>query len=230
MSTRYASIAFTDHVREVQDAYGSGAFYAKHVARGTGHTTGDALSADAAEFLADRDSFYLATVGEGGWPYVQHRGGAAGFVRVLDEHTIGWAELSGNLQYVTTGNLASDGRVALIAVDYPHRSRLKVYGRATSVRADDDPELAARLTVPGHDGVVERLMVVAVEAWDWNCPQHITPRFTLDELGPRIAPMQERLARLEADNERLRGELDALRVAAAGEPQGDPRPPTTSPA
>lgn len=214
MSKRYASIAFTDHVREVQDAYGSGPFYAKHVTRGAGLDSGDALSDDAQEFLAARDSFYLATVSESGWPYVQHRGGAPGFVRVIDEHTIGWADFAGNLQYVTTGNLATDTRVALIAMDYPHRSRLKIFGRASVVRAEDDPELARRLTVPGHDGTVERMVLVTIEAFDWNCPQHITPRYTLDELGPRIAPMQERLRLLEADNDRLSRELESLKAAS----------------
>lgn len=206
MSRRYASIAFTDHVREVQDSYGSGAFYAKHVARGSDAEAGDALTDDAREFLAARDSFYVASVSETGWPYVQHRGGAQGFVRVIDDHTIGWADFGGNLQYVSTGNVATNDRVSIIAVDYPHRSRLKIYGRASFVRAEDDPELVRRLTVPGHDGVVERAVVVAVEAYDWNCPQHITPRFTLDELSDRIAPLRDRLDELERENARLRAE------------------------
>ena len=207
MSRRYASIAFTDPVRHVQDAHGSGAFYAQHVARGQDVTAGDALDDRAAAFLSARDSFYLATVGEGGWPYVQHRGGDAGFVRVLDPHTIGWADLGGNLQYVTTGNLTTDDRIALIAVDYPHRARLKLFGRATVVQAADDPELAGRLVVPGYDGTVERLVTVTVEAYDWNCPQHITPRYTVSELAPQIAPLQQRLEQLEAENARLRSEL-----------------------
>ncbi len=190
MSTSYGSIAFTDSVRAVQDSYGSGAFYAQHAARGTAPLDGrpgDPLTDDVRDFLAEQDSCYVATVGETGWPYVQFRGGAPGFVQVVDEHTIGWADFRGNLQYVSTGNLTTNDRVALIAVNYPRRSRLKIFGHARVVRVEDDPDLAARLTPAGHDGVVERAVLVTVDAYDWNCPQHITPRFTLAELEAQNA-------------------------------------------
>jgi predicted pyridoxine 5'-phosphate oxidase superfamily flavin-nucleotide-binding protein len=215
MSTKYGSIAFTEHVKAVQDTYGSGDFYARHAARGAGQVEGDALTADVTDFLDGRDSFYLATVSETGWPYVQHRGGAPGFVRTIDDHTIGWADFRGNLQHVSTGNLSTDDRVALIAVDYPTRRRLKIYGHARVVRAEDDPDLAARLTRPDHDAIVERAVVVTVEAYDWNCPQHITPRFTVAELSERIAPMRMRLESLETENALLREELADLRATTA---------------
>ncbi len=204
MSRSYASIAFTDRVRSLQDQRGSGAAYARHVARGGGQPGGDPIDTDVREFLAERDGFYLATVGETGWPYVQFRGGAPGFVRVLDDHTLGWADLRGNLQYVSTGNLAGDDRVSLIVMDYAHRRRLKVFGRARVVSTEDDPGLAARLTAGVHDGVVERLVVVTVEAYDWNCPQHITPRFTAAELAPHLDALQERIEALESENAALR--------------------------
>lgn len=215
MSAKYGSIAFTPHVTAVQDSYGSGEFYRKHAARGAGHLEGDRLTGDVREFLAERDSFYLATVSETGWPYVQFRGGARGFARVVDEHTIGWADFRGNLQYVSTGNLATNDRVALIAMDYPARRRLKVYGRARVVRAEDDPEIAEGLTLPEHDGVVERAVLVTVEAFDWNCPQHITPRYTAAELDEHLTPTRRRLESLEAENALLREELAAARDARA---------------
>lgn len=215
MSAKYGSIAFTPHVAAVQDSYGSGEFYRKHAARGAGHLEGDRLTGDVREFLAERDSFYLATVSETGWPYVQFRGGARGFAQVVDEHTIGWADFRGNLQYVSTGNLATNDRVALIAMDYPARRRLKVYGRARVVRAEDEPEIAERLTLPEHDGVVERAVLVTVEAFDWNCPQHITPRYTAAELDEHLTPTRLRLESLEAENALLREELAAARDARA---------------
>ncbi|MET0766919.1 MAG: pyridoxamine 5'-phosphate oxidase family protein [Aeromicrobium sp.] len=210
MSKKYGSIAFTEHVKSVQDTYGSGDFYARHAARGAGVIEGDALTDDVRAFLAERDSFYVATVSESGWPYVQHRGGAPGFLRVVDEHTIAWADFRGNLQYVSAGNLETNDRVALIAMDYPHRSRLKIYGRARVVRAEDDPGLIASLRTPDHDGVVERAVVVTVEAFDWNCPQHITPRFTPKELEGRVRALVDRLDSLEAENAQLREQLQAL--------------------
>lgn len=206
MSRSYASIAFTDRVRALQEQHGSGTTYARHVARGGGPDTParDPLDDDVRRYLAGRDGFYLATVGETGWPYVQFRGGAPGFLRVLDDHTLGWADLRGNLQYVSTGNLAGDDRVSLFVMDYAARRRLKVFGRARVVTVDDDPELAARLTPEDQAGTVERSMVVTVEAYDWNCPQHITPRFTTAELAPHLEALQGRIDALEAENALLR--------------------------
>lgn len=125
-------------------------------------------------------------------------------MRVLDEHRIGWADLRGNLQYISTGNLAGDDRVAIIAVDYARRARLKLFGRTRVVGADEEPDLTARLQVDGYDAVVERAVVVTIEAFDWNCPQHITPRFSEAELEPMLDSVRRRIADLEAENAALR--------------------------
>ncbi len=204
MSRHYGQIAFTDTVKDVQQRYGSRPFYERHQARTRGAKGPDPLTPDVRDFLAERDSFYLATVSDTGWPYVQFRGGPPGFLRVLDENTLGWADFRGNLQYISTGNLGSDDRVALFVMDYPHRRRLKIFGHARVVFAEDDPELVATLTRPGDDGVVERGVLVTVEAFDWNCPQHITPRYSLAELEPHLGALRDRVAALTAENVELR--------------------------
>jgi len=160
-----------------------------------------------AAFIAARDSFYLASVSESGWPYVQHRGGPAGFLRVLDETTLTFADYSGNRQYISLGNVAADDRVSLILVDYPNRARLKILAHMEVRDLAADPELAARLATPGYKGRPERAFVLRLEAFDWNCPQHITPRFTAEELAPSLAPIRDRLAALEAENQALRDQL-----------------------
>lgn len=204
MSHSYASIAFTQRVRDLQDQHGSGPTYARHVARAGDDVGHDPLDDHVRDFLAERDGFYLASVSETGWPYVQFRGGAAGFLRVVDDHTLGWADFRGNLQYVSTGNVAGDDRVSLIVMDHAHRRRLKIFGRARVVSREDDTVLADRLSTADHEGHVERSVLVDVEAYDWNCPQHITPRFTAAELAPVLADLRDRLATLEAENAALR--------------------------
>ncbi len=200
MSKHYGEIAFTDAVRDVQDRYGSGAFYKAKSMRAVAAEGSDALSDDAREFLGQRDGFYLATVSETGWPYLQFRGGPVGFLRVIDEHTVGWADFRGNLQYVSTGNVGGDDRVALFAMDYANRRRLKIYGRARIVTVEDDPDLAAALADPSYDAKVERAVIVHVEAFDWNCPQHITPRFTVAEIEPAVAALRSEVEALRAEN------------------------------
>ncbi|MEQ8697940.1 MAG: pyridoxamine 5'-phosphate oxidase family protein [Bauldia litoralis] len=181
MAHRYADIAFTPRVKAIQEREGSRRAYRRlETAPGTTH---QALGDREAAFIAARDSVYMATVSETGWPYVQHRGGPAGFVRVLDPHTIGFADFSGNRQYVSVGNLAGDDRVSLFFMDYANRARLKLFGRARIIEAGDENEAAMeRLALPGYPARVERGIQIAVEAFDWNCPQHITPRYTLEEL------------------------------------------------
>ena len=195
MGHRFAELAFTDRVRTLQEQEGSRASYARFEGGEAHHHR---LGPAEAAFLAARDSFYLATVSETGWPYVQHRGGPPGFVRVLDERTIGFADFRGNRQYVSVGNLAGDDRVALILVDYPRRRRLKILGHAHAVTAEDDPALLRRLEVEGYRAKVERGLIIAVAAFDWNCPQHITPRFTEAEIVAAVAPLHARIAELEA--------------------------------
>jgi len=195
MGHRFAEIAFTPAVRAQQEAHGSRASYARFE---DGPPRNGRFGPDEAGFVEARDGFYLASVGETGWPYVQFRGGPPGFVRVLDEGTLAWADFRGNRQYVSAGNLAGDGRVALIFMDYAARRRLKVLGRAEALEVGADDGLAERLAVASYDARVERAVRVRIEAFDWNCPQHITPRFTVDEVERAARPLRERVAELEA--------------------------------
>lgn len=204
MSKHYGSIAFTDAVVGVQREYGSDGFYGRKRVQGNAAPGIDALTDDEREYLAERDSFYLATVSETGWPYVQYRGGPTGFLRVVDDHTIGWADFRGNLQYISTGNVGGDDRVALIALDYAHQRRLKIFGHARVVTVAEDPALVKSFADPDYSAEVERAVLVTVEAFDWNCQQHITPRFSAAELEPHLAPLRRQLADLQAENARLR--------------------------
>jgi predicted pyridoxine 5'-phosphate oxidase superfamily flavin-nucleotide-binding protein len=195
MGHRFAELAFTPAVKAAQVREGSRDAYRK-LEEGEPHH--DRLGPAEAAFLAARDSFYLASVGETGWPYVQHRGGPPGFLKVLDERTIGFADFRGNRQHVSVGNLGGDDRVSLILVDYPNRRRLKILGRARVAEPGREPDTVARLEVPGYRAKVERGILVAVEAFDWNCPQHITPRYTAAEVAEAVAPLRARVAELEA--------------------------------
>jgi hypothetical protein len=203
MAQRFAELTFSPEVRSAQAHYGSSGVGDRLLAAVEAQAR---LGPDEAAFLAARDGFHLATVTATGWPYVQFRGGAPGFVRVLDEHTIAWADLRGNRQYITTGNLdpSGDARVAMIFMDLAQPSRIKVLGTARIVDAADDPEFARGLTAAGERGKVERVMLVTVEAFAWNCPQHITPRFTAEEVARSVRPLQDELAALRAENARLR--------------------------
>jgi uncharacterized protein len=203
---RFRSLLFTPNVKAIQTKQGSRAAYARGEHEGD-TTNPDPLGEEEAAFLAERDSFYMASIGESGWPYVQHRGGPKGFVRVLDPNTIGFADFRGNRQYISLGNLSHDDRAALIFVDYPAKSRLKLLGHVRMINAADDGVLLQRLAVPGYDAKIERGMVIQVEGLDWNCPQHITPRYTKQQVQAELLPMKERLARLEKENEALRAML-----------------------
>jgi predicted pyridoxine 5'-phosphate oxidase superfamily flavin-nucleotide-binding protein len=207
VSKHYGTIAFTEAVRGVQRVQGSNAFYERKRVQGAAVPGSDPLTDVEKAYLAERDSFYLATVSETGWPYVQFRGGPTGFLRVIDDHTIGWADFRGNLQYISTGNATGESRVALIVMDYPHHRRLKIYGHARIITAEQDPTLVASLSDPAYDAVIERAVVIAVEAYDWNCPQHIPARFTVAELESHLAPLREQLAELQAENAELRSML-----------------------
>ncbi len=169
---------------------------------------GDRFSRREAAFIAERDSFYLATISQAGWPYVQHRGGPPGFLRVLDEKTLGFADFRGNRQYLTLGNVADEDRVALFLMDYPHQRRLKVLARMAARNLTAEPDLAARLATPGYSEVAERGFTLRLHAFDWNCSKHITPRFTAPELEAAIAPLRVRLEELQDENARLRRVLE----------------------
>ncbi len=201
MTHRFAELMFTPRVKAVQVAAGSRASYARFAEPGA--PANDRLGAAEIDFIAARESFYMATVSETGWPYVQHRGGPAGFLKALDEQTIGFADYRGNKQYVSVGNLAGDDRVSLFLMDYPNQRRLKLLGHARSISANDEPDLLDRLS-SGAAAKVERGIMIRLEAFDWNCPQFITPRHTKAELVEALAPMTERLRLLEAENAALR--------------------------
>jgi hypothetical protein len=180
---RFAELVFTPNVKAIQEALGSRRSYSRME---SGEDSHHALGPQEATFIAERDSFYMATVSETGWPYVQHRGGPRGFVRVLDDNTLAFADFRGNRQYVSVGNLVADDRVCLFFMDYPNRTRLKLLGRAKPIALEEAGILSA-LAPPDYDARAERGIVIRVEAFDWNCPQHITPRYTVDELEQATA-------------------------------------------
>lgn len=200
MAKNFAEIAFSESVKAQQQKYGSRKSYARMEAMARGNE----LSENEVEFIAARDGFYLATVGESGFPYVQFRGGPKGFLKVLDQRTLAYADFRGNLQYVSVGNLTRNDRAALILMDYANRQRLKIYARIEIVEAKDAPELIARLQDTSYEAQVERAMVLHLEAFDWNCPQHITPRYTIEEIRELNAPLYEHVAKLETELERLK--------------------------
>ena len=202
MAMAFAEIAFTPTVRAVQARQGSASAYDKFLAAEIERR--DRLGELESAFIAARDGFYQATVSETGWPYVQFRGGPKGFLRVLDDTTIAYADFRGNRQYVSTGNLVGNDRVALILMDYPNRRRLKILGHARTVDSADDPDLVASLHDAAYRAKPERAVVIKAVGFDWNCPQHIPQRLTLDELEPLIAPLRDEIDRLTRENERLR--------------------------
>jgi predicted pyridoxine 5'-phosphate oxidase superfamily flavin-nucleotide-binding protein len=207
---RYLHELTTGSVAVAQQRYGSRAAIQRMVA---GWDTDGLLDADGAVFITERDGFYLATVSENGWPYQQYRGGPPGFLHVLDpvdgHSVLGWADLRGNRQYLSVGNLGSSPRVSLLIMDYAHQQRLKIIGTARVIDVRDAPDdLLERLSTPAPGGKVERLITVDVHSYDWNCPQHITPRYSEAELADVLAPVREELARLRAENQALRAKLN----------------------
>jgi uncharacterized protein len=203
MSYGFLDIAVTPSVRAVQAKMGADGIWQDF----KGHREFDRFTEDEAAFIADRDSFYMATVSETGWPYVQHRGGPRGFLKVVDEKTLAFADYRGNLQYISTGNLSADHRACLFLMDYPHRARLKVYAHVETLALDDDLDLTTLVTVPGYKAKLERVFRLRLETFDWNCQQHIIPRFTEQEIAEAIRPLRDRLAQLESENAELRARL-----------------------
>ncbi|RYF80819.1 MAG: pyridoxamine 5-phosphate oxidase [Comamonadaceae bacterium] len=179
MAYGYLDIAITPSVRAAQAEMGADSQWADF----TGHREFDRFTEAEAAFISDRDSFYMATVSETGWPYMQHRGGLRGFLKVLDERTLAFADFRGNRQYISTGNLRANDRVSLFLIDYRRRARLKVYAHAEVLALDADPALTAQVVVPGYRGKAERIVRLRLEAFDWNCPQHITPRWSEAEIA-----------------------------------------------
>jgi len=206
----FGKLAFTPLVKELQERYGSRKQYERMEGSGASQ---DRLTDFERDFLAGRDTFYLATTSSTGWPYVQHRGGPKGFLKVIDDRTLAFADYRGNKQYITTGNLLSDDRVAMILVDYPRQARLKILGRAEIFEGAKAEMWLARVRVEGYKATIERVFVIHVEAYDWNCPQHITPRYTAEEIQEGMRSVQERIQTLEQQNEDLKKEVARLRAS-----------------
>lgn len=206
MARNYRTTLFNDDVQRLQEIHGSRASYAKLDAGADGAP--DLLTAKEIDYIALRDSFYMASVTADGWPYMQHRGGPAGFLRHIAGNRIGFADYRGNKQYISTANLMRDNRVSLFLMDYPNRERLKLLGHARSIERDDDPELVAALMPDGYRAVPERAFLIDVIGWEWNCSQHIAPRFTEAEISAAIKPMAAELNQLRAEIAALRAEKD----------------------
>lgn len=195
MAKNFAAIAFSRASREMQEKLGSRATYA----RMEKSTWIDGLTENEEAFISQQDSFYMASMGENGFPYIQHRGGPKGFLKVLDPKRLGFIDFKGNMQFITVGNLMTNNRVALILVDYPAKARLKIYARTEIVELADNPELFQTLDLSDYKFRPERMMVLHIEAYDWNCPQHIVARYTLEEIEAAMAPQRELIAKLEAE-------------------------------
>jgi predicted pyridoxine 5'-phosphate oxidase superfamily flavin-nucleotide-binding protein len=200
----FGSLVFTPLVKKLQERYGSRRQYERMENSGISQ---DRFTPFETEFLADRDSFYMATIGATGWPYVQHRGGQKGFLKVIDDHTLAFGDLRGNKQYISTGNLLTDDRVALIMVDYPRQARLKILGRVEILEGDKASAWLDRVRMPEEKTMIERVYVIHVEAYDWNCPQHITPRYSVEELRDGMKDVEKRMQALEQENDALRKEI-----------------------
>jgi predicted pyridoxine 5'-phosphate oxidase superfamily flavin-nucleotide-binding protein len=193
MAEKFLEIAFTEAVRKAQKHY-YGAAQDGHSA-----TERDALTDDEIHFIQSRDSFYLATVSESGWPYLQHRGGKAGFLCVVSPTSLAFADYKGNRQMLSTGNLAGNDRVCLFLMDYPRRTRLKILGHARVEDARQHPELVTQFAAPDVHRVVERVFFIEIVSFDWNCPKYITPRYTVAEIEGLVEPLKRRIAELESN-------------------------------
>jgi predicted pyridoxine 5'-phosphate oxidase superfamily flavin-nucleotide-binding protein len=205
----FGSLVFTPVIKALQERYGSRRQYARREDSGF---SPDPIGPSETQFLADADSFYMSSVGATGWPYVQHRGGPKGFLKVFDERTIVFVDYGGNKQYISAGNLATDDRVALILVDYSRQARLKILGHVEVIEGTDAKEWAGKLSDLEYKAVIERIFVIHVEASDWNCSQHITPRFTEEQIREALAPVEREMQALRRENERLQAELVRLRT------------------
>jgi uncharacterized protein len=203
MAYGFLDIAATASVQEAQRENGSADYWVGF----HGERTFDRFTENEAAFIAARDSFYMATVSESGWPYVQHRGGPPGFIRMLDDKTLAVADYRGNRQYITVGNLKAGDRASMILMDHANRRRLKIFAHVEIKSLTDNPELAAAVATADYKAKPERVLLFHLDAFDWNCPQHITQRFTEAEIDAALAPVRERIAQLETENKALRDKL-----------------------
>ncbi|MFT7007220.1 MAG: putative pyridoxine 5'-phosphate oxidase superfamily flavin-nucleotide-binding protein [Colwellia sp.] len=193
MGHKFAEIAFTTAVKKVQSEQKSRAGYVRWE---NSLDVNHLLSQQETDFIRTRDSFYMASVSETNWPYVQHRGGPEGFLKVIDENTIGFADYAGNRQYISTGNFINNDRVSLFLMDYPSKSRLKILGRIKTISGDNTDELSP-LVSSDFSARIERGFIIHIEGFDWNCPKYITPRYTETQMKNIIEPIQKENARLK---------------------------------
>jgi len=208
MAKNFATLAFTKEVKEMQERMGSRSSYA----RMEKDTYVDGLTENEIDFIAERDSFYMASIGKNDFPYIQHRGGPKGFLKVLDSKRIGFIDFKGNMQYITVGNIATNNNVALIMVDYPSRSRLKILAKAEIVELKNEPSLYDLLDLKDYKFRPERMMVLNIEAYDWNCPQHITPRYTVADIEEAFASQRDQITQLQSEVKDLKQKLKEQRV------------------
>ncbi|KEQ02475.1 pyridoxamine 5'-phosphate oxidase family protein [Pseudorhizobium pelagicum] len=207
MPYHFLEIAVTPSVRDAQAEMGVDPIWLG----GAGQRS-DRFTDNEVAFIGMRDSFYMASVSETGWPYLQHRGGKTGFLKVIDDRTLAFADFRGNRQYISAGNLAANDRACLFLMDYARRARLKIYIHVDRLALDADEALALAVSDPNYKGRVERMFKLRLEAFDWNCPQHITPRFTEREVEQAVLPLRERLSQLESENSSLRARLKEFEI------------------
>jgi predicted pyridoxine 5'-phosphate oxidase superfamily flavin-nucleotide-binding protein len=205
MSRGFLDVAVTPSVRAAQAKMGVAHIWEEM----KGQRSSDRFTENEKLFIADRDSFYMATVSETDWPYIQHRGGTPGFLKMIDDRTLAFGDYRGNRQYISAGNLAANDRACLFLMDYPRQMRLKIYAHVETLELESDPSLTKLVTVPKYRARMERVFRLRLEAFDWNCPQHITPRFTEREIDEAVRPLRERLVQLEAENAELRSRVNA---------------------
>ncbi|MFT7034075.1 MAG: putative pyridoxine 5'-phosphate oxidase superfamily flavin-nucleotide-binding protein [Cyclobacteriaceae bacterium] len=204
MAKNFAEIAFTEAVKKLQEKHGS----FKSYERIEKFSVIDGLTPNEITFIQNRDSFYLASIGAKEFPYIQHRGGPKGFLKVIDSKRVGFIDFTGNKQYVSVGNIATNNNVSLIMIDYPTRTRLKIFAEAEIVELGDNSELHDQLDLENYKFRPERIMVFHIEAYDWNCPQHIKPRYTVDEINEAFMPQKEYITKLEAEIKELKGKIN----------------------
>jgi uncharacterized protein len=209
MAKNFAEIGFSPAAKALQEKFGSRASYARVEA----HTFFDGLTENERAYIAERDSFYMGTVGENGFPYIQHRGGSKGFLKTLDSKRLGFVDFIGNKQYISLGNLATNPNIALFLMDYARKTRLKIYAKAEVVELKDDAQLYNLLDLKDYNFQPERMIVLHIEAFDWNCPQHITPRFTAEEIEKALQPQRAHIKQLENEVEALKIKLKNAELA-----------------
>ncbi|MFI1742950.1 pyridoxamine 5'-phosphate oxidase family protein [Thalassobellus sediminis] len=200
MAKNFAEIAFTDAVKKLQTKHGSRNGYE----RMEKFNIIDGLTHSEISFIEKRDSFYMATIGTKNYPYIQHRGGPKGFLKVLDSKRLGFIDFSGNKQYVSVGNIKTNNKVSLFIMDYPNKSRLKIFAKSEIIVLKDNPELKESLNLEDYNFKPERMMIFHIEAYDWNCPQHIIQRYTMNDVEEAIIPLKTHIINLEAQIEELK--------------------------